>query len=313
MLLFLSIAAPSLALIVTPLLNLLPVGERAAASRQQARWVYAGYAIVLALSILLAITGVVQNSWESEGTLMDHRSESISFVVLMGALIVSLLVMSMAHFSPKTATVASSHGNYAQVLAESKRESEEGEEKEIGDKKQEENLEEPLSPPQGIPGTRLSVREASVSEALQTVDFWLLWIAQFFGTGSGLMTLNNLGQISTALGGSGSLYIACIICGLAYGCFWCLSPIVTAELFGTKAFGTLYSWLGLAPAFGSTAFSVGLAASIYSIHENDGDNCCLGQACYRTTYIICAVCTGLLASTSALLIAYRNKSFYSHT
>ena len=62
------------------------------------------------------------------------------------------------------------------------------------------------------------------------------------------------------------------------------------ELFGDKAFGSIYQTLNLAPALGSYMFSAVLAAKFYE--ENaDSNNLCCGQVCYRTTHLITGCCT----------------------
>mmetsp|Transcript_9620 Transcript_9620/g.17569 ORF Transcript_9620/g.17569 Transcript_9620/m.17569 type:complete len:282 (-) Transcript_9620:130-975(-) len=172
-----------------------------------------------------------------------------------------------------------------------------------------ENYTENFQQPQFTSQT--SVREASVAEALKTADFYLLFIAQFCGTGAGLMTLNNLGQISTALGGSISLYAGCVVCGLAYGCLWCLCPCLVSELFGSKNFGTIYSLLNIAPAGGSIAFSVGLAGYVYAQHTRNGAKCCLGEDCYKLTFILCGILTAGSGLIVCGVIAVRNRHFYS--
>ena len=184
---------------------------------------------------------------------------------------------------------------------------------------------------------------------MQTIEFYMILIAQFTATGAGLMVINNIAQIDLALGGApGSegtfvliigvsncfgrmlggylsesykttiyrplcyaiaitimtlaqlvlmfaskgfiLYIGAILTGLAYGSFWSIGPALINELFGDKAFGSIYQTLNLAPALGSYMFSAVLAAKFYE--ENaDSNNLCCGQVCYRTTHLITACCT----------------------
>mmetsp|Transcript_25862 Transcript_25862/g.36124 ORF Transcript_25862/g.36124 Transcript_25862/m.36124 type:complete len:134 (+) Transcript_25862:1163-1564(+) len=125
------------------------------------------------------------------------------------------------------------------------------------------------------------------------------------------MTLNNLGQIGTALGSSLAVYFGCVLCGFSYGAFWCLNPCLVMEMYGSKSFGSLYSVMNVAPAVGSTVFSVGLASYIYSNHEEEGENCCLGQACYKTTFLVSASMTGVVGIACACAVAYRHRRFYS--
>ena len=191
--------------------------------------------------------------------------------------------------------------------------------------------------------------EFTLIEAMQTIEFYMILIAQFTATGAGLMVINNIAQIDLALGGApGSegtfvliigvsncfgrmlggylsesykttiyrplcyaiaitimtlaqlvlmfaskgfiLYIGAILTGLAYGSFWSIGPALINELFGDKAFGSIYQTLNLAPALGSYMFSAVLAAKFYE--ENaDSNNLCCGQVCYRTTHLITGCCT----------------------
>jgi len=73
------------------------------------------------------------------------------------------------------------------------------------------------------------------------------------------------------------------------GAFWCLNPCLVMEMYGSKSFGSLYSVMNVAPAIGSTVFSVGLASYVYGYHEEEGENCCLGQACYQVVIMMVMV------------------------
>jgi len=289
---------------------------------------------------MLAVTGGIQNKWESKGRLGEHRVELAVFVVLSAILILSLMTMSLAHFvSDSSITILGplpphdedeeekkdkmviSEGKYAPLQSESgmtppptpKESKAQGTHENAddggslnpsGESRQRRNtagtdemsiladgdysgFESPSNEHEEmVAAMRVSVREASVWEALKSPDFHLIWIAQFCGTGAGLMTLNNLGQISTALGSSFAIYFGCVSCGLAYGAFWCLNPCLVMEMFGSRSFGSLYSLINLAPAVGSSVFSVGLAASVYSTHEAEGATCCLGQSCYQVLKLV---------------------------
>uniref|UniRef100_A0A7S4DPU5 Nodulin-like domain-containing protein n=1 Tax=Lotharella globosa TaxID=91324 RepID=A0A7S4DPU5_9EUKA len=337
-LLFFALACVSIVVLSGGFLNLMPLSERLEANPLQLRWLGCGYAIVAALSIFLAVTGAVQNNWEAEQQLGEHKTESMLFVFVTLFLVLCLLTISLAHFpwsfpvihagipgfragddsvgSPKEAL---SPGNVAYDKVQradhkhppetelggmvNELEGERGEEDEDHDGGDDDAA-------AAVRGSE-SVTEATVLQAVAGADFWLVWLAQFCGTGAGLMTLNNLGQISTALGSSALIYSATVVTGIAYGCFWCLCPILVSELFGNTSFGTLYSLVNLAPAIGSTAFSVGLAASVYTKHTQSGQNCCLGVSCYQMTFFISAALTGFVGCLSAAAISWRHQEFYS--
>lgn len=59
---------------------------------------------------------------------------------------------------------------------------------------------------------------ASLCEGLSSVDFWLIVLLLFAGTGSGLTLINNVGQLVPALGGTGAaVYVALLGVGNAFG------------------------------------------------------------------------------------------------
>lgn len=83
-----------------------------------------------------------------------------------------------------------------------------------------------------------------------------VWIA----AGVGLM---GLGCLLCSFSDMNLLYLSVIVVGLAYGSFWTLSPSIIADVFGGSSFGRIYSISSMAPAFGSYAFAVGLASTLY--------------------------------------------------
>eukprot|EP00470_Lotharella_oceanica_P014333 CAMPEP_0170191852 /NCGR_PEP_ID=MMETSP0040_2-20121228/52744_1 /TAXON_ID=641309 /ORGANISM="Lotharella oceanica, Strain CCMP622" /LENGTH=577 /DNA_ID=CAMNT_0010440035 /DNA_START=97 /DNA_END=1830 /DNA_ORIENTATION=+ len=333
-LLFFAVSCFAIVLLSAGFLNLMPLAERIEANPLQLRWLSCGYTIVAVLSIFLAVTGAVQNHWEADEQLGQHKMASIVFVFVTLFLVLCLLTVSLAHFpwsfpvihagipgfgaeddsrgSPKESLTSPSAIVYDQVHHGDHKHPSEPElgEKVVNGVEGEGSDGDGDNDDEAVRSME-SVREATVLQALGGTDFWLVWLAQFCGTGAGLMTLNNLGQISTALGSSALIYLATVTTGLAYGFFWCLCPILISELFGNESFGTLYSLVNLAPAIGSTAFSVGLAASVYADHTVSGQNCCLGSSCYQMTFFISAVLTGFAGSAAAAAIAWRNREFYS--
>jgi MFS family permease len=78
-----------------------------------------------------------------------------------------------------------------------------------------------------VGATRTSIHNYTFFEALCTLDFWCLFFTFFGGTGAAYMTINNLGQINTALGGSAvDRQVAVIFVGL----FNCLGRIVIGNI-----------------------------------------------------------------------------------
>mmetsp|Transcript_31676 Transcript_31676/g.51233 ORF Transcript_31676/g.51233 Transcript_31676/m.51233 type:complete len:634 (-) Transcript_31676:221-2122(-) len=329
-LLFFAITCGSLVAIGTSFLNLIPQNRRTPISKPQRKFIKGGYLLVGLLCVSLAVAGAIQNSWQAKATLQNHRLESASFVGISGLFIVALMTMSLAHFSADSGDDSDQRSSAYEQAALGGHDDMKGTDDLIGDDVYESSRAEDTTGGGGnnddyeYSGSArrhsggggggvvvVSVREAGFCEAIQTADFYLLFTAQFCGTGAGLMTLNNLGQIATALGSSISIYFGCVLCGFAYGAFWCLNPCLVMEMYGSKSFGSLYSVMNVAPAIGSTVFSVGLASYVYGYHEEEGENCCLGQACYQTTFLVSASMTGVVGIACACAVAYRHRRFYS--
>lgn len=71
-------------------------------------------------------------------------------------------------------------------------------------------------------------------------------------------------------------YVAIPLVGLFYGSFWSLLPTIVADVWGTKAFGKIYSVVGLAPGVGSILMAQQLAGRIYDANVNAAGNKCDG-------------------------------------
>lgn len=103
--------------------------------------------------------------------------------------------------------------------------------------------------------------------------------------------------LSTAT--AAGLYIGLLLAGIIYGGFWTTVPMIMAELFGLKHLGANYKIMCFAEAIGYLLIGRLLAAHIYEKHAPAGSTTCLGQQCFRETFLIAAeLCaTGALAST----------------
>ena len=123
------------------------------------------------------------------------------------------------------------------------------------------------------------------------------------------ITVMTIAQIILMFASKGfTLYVGAILCGMAYGSFWSISPALINELFGDKAFGSIYQTLNLAPALGSYVFSAVLAARLYEDHA-DSNNLCCGQMCYRMTHLITA-CFTTSGAIVMVCLHFKVKSYY---
>lgn len=250
-------------------------------SRLGRLWVIIGYIIVLLLSIFLAIIGFLQNNWKSQGTFHQHHDTMVAFTVIMGVMMISLLCVSFGGCQPN-ASIGDEEG-----LVKSMRVSESDQ----------------------VTNEFTTIENLTTCQAVQRLNFWMIWWPQFVGTGCGLMIINNLGQIGLSYGKSFQLIAATVLIGISYGGLWSLNPTLIVEHFGRDNLGSNYAVCNFAPALGSYAISVGLAASIYNSHKY-GKTCCLGTSCYKTTFLTTA-CLCVFSACIVFILAYRSRKFYS--
>mmetsp|Transcript_28067 Transcript_28067/g.97108 ORF Transcript_28067/g.97108 Transcript_28067/m.97108 type:complete len:549 (-) Transcript_28067:76-1722(-) len=106
-------------------------------------------------------------------------------------------------------------------------------------------------------------------------------------------------------------YVAIPLVGLFYGSFWSLLPTIIADIWGTKAFGKIYSLASLAPGFGSILMAQQLAGRIYDSHYNvPGTKECTGHVCFQLTHILLAIFCAV-GVAAALLVSARLRKHYA--
>lgn len=96
---------------------------------------------------------------------------------------------------------------------------------------------------------------------------------------------------------------ACALCGFAFGSLAALNPVVVCTLYGSRAFGAIYTSIMLAAALGSLGLSSGLAVSVYARALAPGEPVCVGASCFRTTALTCAALCTAASSLAAVLSA----------
>lgn len=107
-----------------------------------------------------------------------------------------------------------------------------------------------------------------------------------------------------------SLYVACAWTGFSLGGFVALAPILVGDLFGNKAFGTVFTIANFTGAFGNLGFSTGLASAVYQANTTEEmGNTCVGPACFRLTFLILAGACAL-TSAAAILMTVRTWTLY---
>lgn len=86
-------------------------------------------------------------------------------------------------------------------------------------------------------------------------------------------------------------WVVSALMGAGYGAVFTLAPTVVSVVWGTKNFGTNWGIVCMTPAVGATAYGV-LYAAVYDCHSGD-DGGCVGVGCYRGSFAVMAVGTGV--------------------
>lgn len=106
-----------------------------------------------------------------------------------------------------------------------------------------------------------------------------------------------------------SLYASTAVVGICTGAITSISVSTTTELFGAKNFGVNHNILVSNIPIGSFLFG-GFAAFLYK-RGTSGEENCIGQKCYQTTFILWgSLC--VLGTLLALILHARTKKLYTH-
>lgn len=81
-----------------------------------------------------------------------------------------------------------------------------------------------------------------------------------------------------------------------------IGPTIISELFGVKNFGIIYATNSLGLAAGNYAMATYMSSHIYQSHDIVGTTCVSGPACYRLSFIICAIGTGAMTLVMLALV-----------
>ncbi|CAN6227869.1 unnamed protein product [Urochloa humidicola] len=142
------------------------------------------------------------------------------------------------------------------------------------------------------------------------------------------------GHFLFAMAWPGTMYIASLLVGLAYGAHCAIVPAAVSELFGVKHFGEMYNFLILANPTGSFIFSGLIVSNLYDYeaekqaHQHqmsallsprllrtmsfltDGPLKCEGPSCFFVSSLIMSVFCVIGAGLS-LLVVHRTKRVYA--
>jgi hypothetical protein len=125
----------------------------------------------------------------------------------------------------------------------------------------------------------------------------------------GLMVLS-MTQLALTRASPASLHVCVALTGLCFGSFWSFAPVACGELFGEKHAGTIYGFIGTAPALGSFLLNTLLAGYVYDAHVRlspppppgappSAAPRCVGHQCFALTFRV-----GAAACTAGALCAY---------
>mmetsp|Transcript_26013 Transcript_26013/g.60930 ORF Transcript_26013/g.60930 Transcript_26013/m.60930 type:complete len:425 (-) Transcript_26013:94-1368(-) len=103
-----------------------------------------------------------------------------------------------------------------------------------------------------------------------------------------------------------TIYIATVMCAVAYGGFWALVPALVAEFFGPAAYGSIQGLMGLAATIGTEVFYNIMSVDLYDTYTDDGGSCFGNALCFRYTFVILA-CLCSLALFVAVFMARRHE------
>lgn len=116
-------------------------------------------------------------------------------------------------------------------------------------------------------------------------------------------------------------YVAVVPLGLCVGATFATVPMLVGELFGMRAFATIWGCMMLAPAIGTLALSGALSAQLEERHMRDSwvwvrdspdkepVKYCYGDACLRDAFLIQAgICAAAAVAAAALCLRHRQPS-----
>ncbi|TQE10003.1 hypothetical protein C1H46_004425 [Malus baccata] len=138
---------------------------------------------------------------------------------------------------------------------------------------------------------------------------------------TGALVLSCVGLLLIAFPGPGSVYVASVIIGFAFGAQLPLLFAIISELFGLKHFATLFNCGQIASPLGSYLLNVKLTGALYDkearkelakrglTRSQVKDLTCIGNHCYQLSFTILAAVTFLGALVSLILV-YRTRAFY---
>lgn len=97
--------------------------------------------------------------------------------------------------------------------------------------------------------------------------------------------------------------------GFTFGYIQALAPTITSELFGLAHFATNTAFISTMFIFTSFAMANGMSSWIYRVHVQPPHHHCMGPACFRLSFLACAL-AGVAAGLASLVLTTRRVKYY---
>uniref|UniRef100_A0A2P2N139 Uncharacterized protein MANES_10G051300 n=1 Tax=Rhizophora mucronata TaxID=61149 RepID=A0A2P2N139_RHIMU len=136
-----------------------------------------------------------------------------------------------------------------------------------------------------------------------------------------ILLLSCVGHLLIAFNVPGGLYMASVIIGFCFGAQWPVVFAIISEIFGLKYYSTLYNFGAIASPVGSYILNVRVAGHLYDreaerqmaaqglSRQAGQDLNCIGNECFKLSFIIITLAT-LFGAVISLILVLRTRKFY---
>lgn len=132
-----------------------------------------------------------------------------------------------------------------------------------------------------------------------------------------IIFISCLGHLCIAFNVPDGLYFASIIIGFCFGAQWPLLFAIISEIFGLKYYSTLYNFGSVASPIGNYILNVRVTGHLYDkearkqrVTRNAGEGLdCVGDACFRLSFLIITAVT-VFGAFISLILVFRTRKFY---
>jgi len=215
-------------------------GEIPALTKPEIKKIYIGYGLVTALALAMAGTVSSVRTWAVSTVTSQHTYVYLIFALVSGLLMALFLVVgvSCSRGAPsplEPRTRRSQNSKYHKVVTEEQQGGVGGgDESALSDVAQDAPAQQQDTALEAAGGgdggnglSAASMAERTLLKSLACPEYWLLWFVHFFGTGAGLMVINQVAQMALAYGDNkSSSTIFVTIVGVRLPCRCCAVPVL---------------------------------------------------------------------------------------